>query len=74
MKEQTRALLAKKLNIAESKIKDETRIVEDLNYDSLDTVEMLMSLEEELDITIPDEQAMKLKTLGDIASYIEKFL
>ena len=35
---------------------------------------MLMSLEEELDITIPDEQAMKLKTLGDIASYIEKFL
>ena len=74
MKEQTRALLAKKLNIAESKIKDETRIVEDLNYDSLDTVEMLMSLEEELDITIPDEQAMKLKTLGDIASYIETFL
>ena len=74
MKEQTRSLLAKKLNLAKDKVKDETRIVEDLAYDSLDTVEMLMSLEEECDITIPDEQAMKLKTLGDIANYIEKFL
>jgi acyl carrier protein len=72
MKEQTAELFAQKLNIAKEQIKDETRIVEDLGYDSLDTVEMLMNLEEECDITIPDEDAMGLKTLGDVANYIEK--
>ena len=72
MKDKTIELFAKKLNIAKDKIKDETKIVEDLGYDSLDTVEMLMNLEEECNITIPDQDAMGLKTLGDVASYIEK--
>lgn len=71
MKAETKALLAKKLNLAEDKVTDETKIVEDLCFDSLDTVEMLMTLEEEFNITIKDEDAMKLKTLGDVAAYLE---
>lgn len=71
MKEETLKMLAKKLNLPASKVKPETRIIEDLGYDSLDTVEMLMTLEEEFNIHIKDEDAMRLKTLGDVASYIE---
>ena len=63
--------LAEHLGVSPDKIKDETRIVEDLGYDSLDTVEMLMNLEEKYDIVIPDEKAITLKTLGDVAKYIE---
>ena len=63
--------IAKQLKIDIKKVNDETRIVEDLGFDSLDTVEMLMSLEEEFEVSIPDEDAMNLKTLGDVASYIE---
>ena len=70
MKEETLKMLEKKLNLKEN-IKAETRIIEDLGYDSLDTVEMLMTLEEEVNISIKDEDAMKLKTLGDVANYIE---
>jgi len=72
MKPETQKKLAKILKLSEIKVKDSTKIVEDLGYDSLDTVEMLMTLEEEFDITIPDNEAMKLKTLGDVAKYLEK--
>jgi acyl carrier protein len=71
MEEGTLSMLAKKLNIPQAKVKPETRIIEDLGYDSLDTVEMLMTLEEEYDIRIKDEDAMKLKTLGDVANYLD---
>jgi len=71
MKEETLKLLAEKLRLPKEKIKAETRIIEDLGYDSLDTVEMLMTLEEEFDIRIPDEEAIKLKTIGDVANYLE---
>ncbi|PKK96071.1 MAG: acyl carrier protein [Tenericutes bacterium HGW-Tenericutes-4] len=69
--EETIKMLAKKLNLPQSKAKSETRIIEDLGYDSLDTVEMIMTLEEEFDIRIKDEDAIKLKTLGDVANYID---
>jgi acyl carrier protein len=72
MKDQTKKLLAQNLNLSPEKVTEQTKIVEDLGYDSLDTVEMLMSLEEQLNIAIPDEDAMNLKTLGDVADYIEK--
>jgi len=71
MKEETLKLLAEKLRLPKEKIKAETKIVEDLGYDSLDTVEMLMTLEEEFNVRIPDEEAIKLKTVGDVANYLE---
>ena len=71
MKEETLKLLAEKLRLPKEKVKAETKIVEDLGYDSLDTVEMLMTLEEEFNVRIPDEEAIKLKTVGDVANYLE---
>ena len=49
----------------------ETKIKEDLNADSLDVVELMMDLEENFGITISDEEATKMSTIGDIVSYIE---
>lgn len=66
-----RKILADQLSKDESKISPETKIVEDLGADSLDMVELLMLLEENFGITIPDEKAMALKTVGDIVNLID---
>ena len=70
--EKIQELLASQLNIDKSKIKSDSLVVEDLGADSLDMVEMLMTLEEEFGISIPDEDAMNLKKVGDIVEFIEK--
>lgn len=66
------SLLAEQLNIAPEKITKESRLLEDLGADSLDFVEMLMSLEDEFGISISDEQAKEMKTVGDVVDFIEK--
>lgn len=71
MKAEMKKIIASKLGIAIDKVQDDTKIVEDLGYDSLDTVEMLMNLEEEFNISIPDEKAMEFKTLGNVADYLD---
>ncbi|MCT4621410.1 MAG: acyl carrier protein [Marinisporobacter sp.] len=53
-------------------IKAETSLMGDLEADSLDAVEIMMALEDEFDIEIPDEDAEKFKNIGDIAKYIEE--
>ena len=65
-------LLAKQLSKDPAKIKLTDRIVEDVGADSLDIVEMLMNLEETYGITIPDDDAMQLKTVGDLVKYLDK--
>ncbi len=50
----------------------ETDIAKDLNADSLDVVEVLMSIEDEFDVEIPDEEIENIKTIGDLVEYIEK--
>lgn len=65
------ALLADKFDADASTLTTETSIKDDLNADSLDIVELMMDLEEECGITIPDEDAVKMSTIGDIVSYIE---
>ena len=65
-------LIAKQLSKDPTKIKTTDRIVEDVGADSLDIVEMLMNLEETYGITIPDDDAMKLKTVGDLVKYLDK--
>ena len=72
MFEKVRTLIAEQLNISEDKITPETRIVEDLGADSLDMVEMLMTLEEEFGIEVPDEEAANLKQVSDLVAFIEK--
>lgn len=70
--EKIKSLLAEQLDIEEEEIKMESSIIDDLGADSLDIVEMLMSIEEEFAIEVPDEDAQSLKTVGDVAKYIEK--
>ena len=65
-------ILAKQLSCDASKINKDTNIATDLGADSLDLVEILMSLEEEFNISIPDEAIPTIKTVGELVSYIEK--
>ena len=71
MFEEVKKLIAEQMHIDENSITEDKRIVEDLGADSLDTVEMLMTIEDNLGIAIPDEEAVNLKTVGDIVKYIE---
>ena len=65
-------IVGEQLGIAADKITLQSAFVEDLGADSLDTVELVMALEEEFDIEIPDDAAEKIKTVGDAIHYIEK--
>lgn len=58
------------LGVKESEVKPEARFVEDLGADSLDSVELIMALEQEFDIKISDEDAEKTKTVGDVIAYL----
>lgn len=71
MFEKVRDLISQQLNIEKSKIIADAKLIEDLGIDSLDMVTMLMTLEDEFGITIPDEKAETLKTVGDVVLYIE---
>lgn len=65
-------IISAQMGVAKEQVKPETHIVNDLGADSLDTVEMVMELEEEFDITIPDEDAEKIQTVGQAIKYIEE--
>ena len=65
-------LISKQLNKPADEITNDKEIVKDLGADSLDVVEMLMSLEEEFNITVPEEDAVNIKTVGDIIKLIEE--
>ena len=69
--EKVRELLSEQLNVAAEKITMESNIVADLHADSLDVVEMLMSLEDNFNIQVSDEDAANLLTVGAIVEYIE---
>lgn len=69
--EKIRKILADQLEIEENKITLESNLVDDLNADSLDIVELIMDVEQEYDITIPDEDLPAVVTVKDIVSYIE---
>lgn len=64
-------LITEKLGVEGSKVKMEAKFVEDLGADSLDTVELIMQLEDEFNLEIPDEEAEKLTTVGSVVNYIE---
>ena len=70
MIERVKSVVAKQLRMDVSEIADDAAIVEDLGADSLDIVEMLMTLEDELDIIIPDD-ATGLRTVKDVADFID---
>lgn len=72
MREKIVDVLSKQLRIDPSEITDSSNIMEDLGADSLDLVEILMVLESEMGITISDEDALTLKTVGDVTAYLER--
>ncbi len=70
MFEKVRAIIAEKLNVDQDEIKLESSIVDDLGADSIDLIELIMNLEEEYGINISDEEAVKLKTVGDVVDFL----
>ena len=69
--EKVKKLVVEKLGVDESKVTEKAAFVNDLGADSLDVVEFVMAVEQEFDITIPDEEAAKLATVGDAVKYID---
>ena len=70
--DQVMAIVSEKLGVDKDKVKLETSFVGDLGADSLDMVELLMNLEDNFKMTIPDEDAEKIKTVGDAVAYIKE--
>ena len=66
-----KAIIVDKLGVEESEVTPEASFTNDLGADSLDTVELIMEFEKAFGITIPDDQAEKIGTVGDAVSYIE---
>ncbi|MCQ2564339.1 MAG: acyl carrier protein [Clostridia bacterium] len=71
MKEKIIALVADKLGKDVASVKLESKLVEDLGADSLDVVELVMAFEDEFGVSLPDEDMVNLKTVGDIVKYID---
>ncbi len=65
-----KGIIAEQLGVGEDEIKPESSFIEDLGADSLDIVELVMAMEEEFEVEIPDEEAENIKTVGDAINYI----
>ncbi|MFC3847966.1 acyl carrier protein [Helicobacter baculiformis] len=70
--EEIQAVIVEQLNVSASQVTEEADFIKDLNADSLDVVELIMALEEKFGIDIPDEEAEKIKTVGDVIKFIEE--
>ncbi len=69
--EKVQAILAEQFDVEEDKITADTDLQEDLGADSLDVVDLLMSIEDEFEVEVPDEEIENIKTVGALVSYIE---
>ncbi|MBX3145700.1 MAG: acyl carrier protein [Gemmatimonadales bacterium] len=74
MEEKVKDIIAEELGVEREKLTETASFMEDLGADSLDTVELVMAFEKEFDIDIPDEEAEKLKTVGDALRYLREKL
>ena len=70
VEEKVKAIIAEQLGVKSEEVTSEASFVDDLGADSLDTVELVMALEEEFDIEIPDEDAEKIQSVNDAIEYI----
>lgn len=71
IREEVKKIIIEKLGVEENQVVDDARFIDDLGADSLDTVELVMALEEKFGMEIPDEEAEKLTTVGSAIKYIE---
>ena len=72
MSPKIKEIIVEQLGVDPEKVKPEASFIDDLGADSLDIVELVMAMEEEFDIEIPDEDAEKLKTVNDVTDYLSK--
>ena len=70
--DRVKKIIVDQLGVDASKISEDSSFVDDLGADSLDIVELIMAFEEEFDVEIPDEDAEKIKTVGDAVKYLDK--
>jgi acyl carrier protein len=70
--EKVKNIIVEQLGVNAEQVVPEAKFIEDLGADSLDTVELVMAFEEEFDIEVPDEDAEKLMSVGDVAKYIDE--
>ena len=71
MFEKVKKIIVEQLGVEEDEITMESSFIDDLGADSLDIVELIMALEEEFDLEIPDSEAEKISTVGDVVDYIK---
>lgn len=74
VEQKVKDIIVEQLGVEPNQVTNEASFVDDLGADSLDTVELVMALEEEFSLEIPDEEAEKITTVGDAITYIEKGL
>ncbi|HEU4680818.1 MAG TPA: acyl carrier protein [Gemmatimonadales bacterium] len=72
VEEKVKDIIVEELGVEREKLTSDASFMEDLGADSLDTVELVMAFEKEFDIDIPDEEAEKLRTVGDAMSYLHQ--
>ena len=72
VEEKIKKIISEQLGVEEDEVVPEAKFVDDLGADSLDTVELVMALEEEFDIEIPDEEAEKIQTVGAAIEFIKE--
>ena len=70
--EKIKSIIVEQLSVEESAITMETSLMKDLEADSLDAVEIMMAIEDEFDVEIPDEDAEKFQSVGDIVRYVDE--
>ena len=69
--DRVKKIIVDKLGVDENEVTNEANFIQDLGADSLDTVELIMEFEKEFDVSIPDEQAEKIQTVGQAVEYLE---
>jgi acyl carrier protein len=72
LEQRVKDIIVEQLGVKPDQVTPAAKFIEDLGADSLDTVELVMALEEEFGIEVPDEQAEKLQSVGDVIKYVEE--
>ena len=71
IQDKVKSIIVEQLGVNEEQVVPDAKFIEDLGADSLDTVELVMAFEEEFSIEVPDEEAEKLQTVGDVNKYVD---
>ncbi|MDF1812973.1 MAG: acyl carrier protein [Verrucomicrobiales bacterium] len=71
IEEKVKSIIVDQLGVTEEQVTPEAKFIEDLGADSLDTVELVMAFEDEFGISVPDDEAEKLTSVGEVLTYIE---